>query len=133
MRAVKSKWALVLGLVELLTLGTAVLLYLGARRFEQAARRTGEPNRNLRELLASSFSGHAYTDASGRPLSQRTPDTDGQQLAAAASFESRIQRIATEQPASSEADALAPASHLRITRALVACVSPYLNLPWPTF
>jgi len=40
MKSVKSKLILALGLVELLTLGMAAVLYLGAQRFEDDARLT---------------------------------------------------------------------------------------------
>jgi len=96
MKGVKSKLVLALGLVELLTLATALLLYIGAQRFEDDARLTRRANHDLRELLALSLSAHAYMDAFGRSLGQRTLIANRQRRDAAAAFETRIQQIPTE-------------------------------------
>ena len=96
MKGVKSKLVLALGLVELLTLGTALLLYIGAQRFEDDARLTRRANHDLRELLALSLSAHAYMDAFGRSLGQRTLIANRQRRDAAAAFETRIQQIPTQ-------------------------------------
>jgi len=93
MKSVKSKLILALGLVELLTLGMAVVLYLGAQRFEEDARRTRQANDDLRELLDFSLSAHAYMDAFGRSLGQRTLIANRERRAAASAFESRVRRI----------------------------------------
>src|SRR6187399_1449970 len=96
MKGVKSKLVLALGLVELLSLGTALMLYIGARRFEDDARLTRRANHDLRELLDLSLSAHAYMDAFGRSLGQRTLIANRQRRDAAAAFESRIEAIPSQ-------------------------------------
>src|SRR6185503_19610061 len=83
MKSVKSKLILALGLVELLTLGVAAVLYLGAQRFEDDARRTRQANDDLRDLLDFSLAAHAYMDAFGRSLGQRTLIANRERRAAA--------------------------------------------------
>jgi signal transduction histidine kinase len=93
MKSVKSKLILALVLVELLTLGMAVVLYAGARRFEDDARGTRQANDDLRELVDFSLSAHAYMNAFGRSLGQRTLVANRQRREAATAFDSHIARI----------------------------------------
>ena len=72
MKSVKSKLIVALGLVASLTLAMALLLYVGASRFENNARRTRQANDDVRELLDFALLAHRYMDVFGRSLGQRT-------------------------------------------------------------
>ena len=93
MRSVKSKLIATLSLVELLTLGMAVMLYAGSRTFDADARRTRQANDDLRELLDFSLVCHAYMDAFGRSLGQRTLIANRDRREAAAAFDAHITRV----------------------------------------
>jgi signal transduction histidine kinase len=120
MKGVKTKLAWALAVVELLTLLTAMLLYVGARRFEEDARGTREANHDLRELLELSLAAHAYMDAFGRSLGQRTLIANRQRRAAATMFESRIGHISTQDHGSFGLDAARWQELQRISEDLTA-------------
>jgi signal transduction histidine kinase len=93
MKSVKSRLIFALSLVELLTLGMAVMLYAGSDEFDDNARRTRKANDDLRELLDFSLVSHGYMDAFGRSLGQRTLIANRDRREAAAAFDARIAKI----------------------------------------
>jgi signal transduction histidine kinase len=93
MKSVKSKLILALSLVEVLTLGMAIMLYAGSHEFDDNARRTRQANDDLRELLDFSLVSHGYMDAFGRSLGQRTLIANKDRREAAAEFDKRIAKI----------------------------------------
>lgn len=100
MKSVKSKLILALGLVASLTLGMALLLYVGDSRFEDNARRTRQGNDDVRELLDFALLAHRYMDIFGRSLGQRTLVANRERRRAAAAFEDRISHIASHSETS---------------------------------
>jgi signal transduction histidine kinase len=93
MKSVKSRLVLALSLVELLTLGMAIMLYAGSNNFDDNARRTRQANDDLRELLDFSLVSHGYMDAFGRSLGQRTLIANRDRREAATAFQKRIAKI----------------------------------------
>jgi signal transduction histidine kinase len=120
MKSVKSKLILALVLVELLTLGMAVLLYVGARQFEADARRTRQANDDLRELLDFSLSAHAYMSAFGRSLGQRTLIANRQRRDAATAFEGHVAQISNSNSTTAGLPAQSWSELLEISTALSA-------------
>ncbi len=93
MKSIKARLVLALALVELLTLAMAVVLFSSSRHFEANARRTRQANDDLRELLDFSLVAHAYMDAFGRSLGQRTLIANRERRDAAAAFLARTTQI----------------------------------------
>src|SRR5450432_2060685 len=100
MKSVKSKLILALGLIASLTLGMALLLYVGDSRFEDNARRTRQGNDDVRELLDFALLAHRYMDVFGRSLGQRTLIANRERRRAAAAFEDRTSHIASHSESS---------------------------------
>jgi signal transduction histidine kinase len=100
MKSVKSKLIVALGLVASLTLAMALLLYVGASRFENNARRTRQANDDVRELLDFALLAHRYMDVFGRSLGQRTLIANRERREAASSFDDRISHIASHSESS---------------------------------
>jgi signal transduction histidine kinase len=101
--SIRSRLILVLAFVESVTLGMTLVLYLGAGRLDDGARRTREANDEVRDLLAFALLAHRYMDAFGDSLGQRTLIANHERRAAANAFEARIGQIG---PASSRTSQL---------------------------
>jgi signal transduction histidine kinase len=93
MGSIKSRLVLALGVVQLMTLAMALVLYVGARRLEEDASHTRQANDEVRELLSFALITHRYVNAFGQSLGQRTLIANHERRASAAAFEARIRDI----------------------------------------
>jgi signal transduction histidine kinase len=98
MGSIKWRLAVALGLVELFTLGMALVLYVGAQRLEESSHSTSRANDEVRELLSFALLAHRYMNAFGQSLGQRTLIANHERRTAAAAFERQISDLRTAGP-----------------------------------
>ena len=93
MSSIKSRLVLALGIVELMMLAMAAVLYFGASQLSESRQRTAEANGEVRELLSFALLAHQYMTAFEQSLGQRTLIANQQRRVASAAFEERIRGI----------------------------------------
>lgn len=96
MSSIKWRLAIALGVVELLTLAMALVLYVGAQRIEQGSHATSRANDEVRNLLSFALLAHRYMNAFGQSLGQRTLIANHERRTAAAAFEAQIGALSAE-------------------------------------
>jgi signal transduction histidine kinase len=102
MKSIRARLILVLALVEAMTLSLALVLYLGAGRVDDGARRTREANDEVRDLLAFALLAHRYVNAVEDSLGQRTLIANHERRAAASAFGNRVAQIGRAVDAGSQ-------------------------------
>src|SRR2546423_4018633 len=102
MKSIRARLILVLGLVEAMTLSLALVLYIGAGRVGDGARRTREGNDEVRDLLSFALLAHRYVNAFEDSLGQRPLIANHERRAAAAAFGDRVAQIGRTTAAGSQ-------------------------------
>ena len=92
MKSIRARLILVLGLVEAMTLSLALVLYLGAGRLDDGAKRTREANDDVRDLLSFALLAHRYVNAFEDSLGQRTLIANHERRAAASALQAHTVR-----------------------------------------